>query len=303
MLKFLIVIARLARLESGCAIAALCIALILFGRSADAASFIIVGESQYPIVADVMTDIQESVRTRGKQYATSEIRGRLAAVVEREGVQVVVALGMDALNEALRLPPEVAVVFGLVAVPPKSGRANITGVIMSTPVNDYVAALRKYLPEISSVAVVGSRDMAKVLYKGDSPGILLHQVTTSTDLVNTINHLTGTKALLLLPDASLLTASVMSHILLHSFKNNIPLLGISEANVKQGALFALVFDAKVISRQIGEKVHAVLDGVNASEIAVATPKRFNLYLNVNTARKMGIDLPDEMVRSARKTYN
>ena len=72
--------------------------------------------------------------------------------------------------------------------------------------------------------------------------------------------------------------------------------------MKQGSLLALVFDPKTVSRQIGEKVQNILKGAAAGDIPPSPPRKFNLFVNTNTARKMGIDLPDEMVKKARRIY-
>lgn len=276
--------------------------LLIVSSPASAAKVIIVGDLQYALVADVAAEIQLSVRSQVKEYATAEVKGRLNAVVEREDAQVVVALGMDAVAEALRLPSSVAVVYGLVVVPPRSSRENITGVYMSPPVSEYVAILRRYLPEFSRVSVVGSHNLMKSLYGGDSAQVAAYNVGSSSDLVNTINRLANTRALLLLPDANLLTAPVMSNVYLFSFKRNIPLLGISEATVKQGALFALVFDHKAVSRQIGEMAQNILNGADVGEMSASPPRKYNMFINSNTAQKMGIDIPNEMLKKARKIY-
>jgi ABC-type uncharacterized transport system substrate-binding protein len=274
----------------------------LFCSPACAAKVLIVGDTRYALVADVVSEIQLSLRVQTKDYAVSEVKGKLGAVVEREDAQVVVALGMDALAEALRLPQSVAVVYGLVVVPPKNGRTNVTGVYMSPPVSEYLSTLRKYLPSLGRLSVVGSQNMMKSLLGSDAPHVSAYHVASSSDLVTTVNRLADTRSLLLLPDANLLTAPVMSNVYLFSFRNNIPLLGISEANVKQGSLFALVFDPKAVSRQIGEKVQNILNGVDVGEIPASPPRRYNLYVNSNTAHKMGIQIPNEMLMKAKKVY-
>lgn len=283
--------------------AVLLFVLLLFIPSpVRAAKVLIVGDMQYALVADVAAEIQLSLRSQAAEYAISEVRGRLGAVVEREDARIVVALGMDAVTEALLLPPAIAVVYGLVVVPPENGRPNVTGVYMSPPVSEYVSTVRRYLPAIAKVSVVGSRIMMKSLLSGDPDQVAVYHVDNSSDLVDAVDRLVDTRALLLLPDANLLTAPVMSNVYLFSFRKNVPLLGISEANVKQGALFALVFDPKAVSRQIGEKVQTILDGVAATEIPASPPGRYNLYINSNTARKMGIEIPDEMMRKAKRIY-
>ena len=276
--------------------------LLLLASPACADKILIIGDTQYAIVADVVSGIQASIRSQSKGYATSEVKGRLGTIVEREDASIVVALGMEAAHEALRLPSSISVVYGLVAAPLRTGRPHVTGVYMSPPVREYVAMLRNYLPELSKFSVVGSQNMIKSLVDSDSFQVSTHNVSNSSDLVNTVNQLRDIRALLLLPDANLLTAPVVAKVLLHSFKNNIPLLGISEAHVKQGALLALVFDHKAVSHQIGAKVQSILNGMDAEESSASPPNKYNLYINNNTARKMGIEIPDAMTRMARKIY-
>lgn len=276
--------------------------LLLLAPSAYAAKVLIIGETQYAMVADVVSEVQASLRSQSKEYALSEVRGRLAAVVEREDAQIVVALGTEAVGEALRLPPSIAVVYGLVVAPVRSGRANVTGVYMSPTVGEYLATVRRYLPALGKVSVVGSPNMVKSLIGDEYSHVAVHNVSNPADLVNTVNRLGNTKALLLLPEVNLLTAQVMSNVFLYSFKKNIPLLGISEANVKQGALFALVFDHKAVSRQIGEKAQSILNGTEAGDLPVSPPRRYHLYLNSKTAQKMNIEIPDEMAKKAKRIY-
>lgn len=276
--------------------------LLLLAPPAYAAKVLIIAETQYAMVADVVSEIQASLRSQSKEYALSEVRGRLAAVVEREDAQIVVALGTEAVGEALRLPPSIAVVYGLVVAPLYSGRANVTGVYMSPPVGEYLATVRRYLPSLGKVSVVGSSNMVNNLIGDEYSHVAVHNVSNSSDLVNTVNRLGNTGAFLLLPEANLLTAQVMSNVFLYSFKKNIPLLGISEASVKQGALFAFVFDHRTVSRQIGEKVQSILNGVDAGDLPVSPPRRYHLYLNSNTAQKMNIEIPDEMAKKAKRIY-
>ncbi len=120
--------------------------------------------------------------------------------------------------------------------------------------------------------------------------------------VDTINHIEESHALLLLPDISLLTSSVMDNIYLFSYRKSIPLLGISEGNVRQGSLFALVFDPAGVGRQIGEMARGVLGNADMEEMQPEPPKEFNLFINRNTARKMGIAIPDEMIKKAKRIY-
>ncbi|MDD5105765.1 MAG: ABC transporter substrate binding protein [Desulfuromonadaceae bacterium] len=280
----------------------LCCAATFFSTPACAAKVLIIGDLQYSFVADIASEISSTLKSPARDYSISEIRGKLGAVVERENAQVVVALGRGAIIEALRLPPEIAVVYGLIVVPPRSSRANLTGVYMSPPASEYLIAVRRYFPALGKLAVVGSPAMLKMLAGVATDHIVTYQVNNPVELVNTVGRLSGISALVLLPEAALLTSSVMDNVYTYSFRNNIPLLGVSEGNVKQGSLFALVFDTKTVSVQIGEKVRAILNGDDAGDIPQSPPRKLNLFININTAKKMGIAVPADALNHAKKIY-
>ena len=280
----------------------LCVLPVATG-GALASDVLIIGDIQFRQVADVAAEMKAVVRSQAREVATGEIKGRLESVVARENPRVIVALGLEAIAEATRLREPIPIVYGLVIAPPKSGRANMTGVYMSTPVSEYFAVARRYLPSISRFSVVGSHTLMSFLLDAEGGHITPNRVNSSPELMSAVNRTPNAHALLLLPDANLLTASVMEKIFLFSFRESIPVLGFSEGNVKQGALFALVFEPKGLGRQIGEKVNKVLMRGDTGDLPTASPpKKFNLFINTNTAKKMNISIPDEMLKKAKKVY-
>ena len=191
---------RKVSLAARCAIfAALCISQVLFlFSSALAVEVLVVGDIQYKPVADVVGEIKSTVRLPLKVYSVSDVKERLLSTVEREDARIVVALGKDAVDEALMLPPKIRVVYGLVLAPPKTSRSNTAGVYMSTPVREYINTVRKYLTSIRKISVVGSRDMMNILDGSSYSQVAAYRVSNSSELVNTVNHLEESHALLLL---------------------------------------------------------------------------------------------------------
>jgi hypothetical protein len=267
------------------------------------AEIIIVGDLNYRQISEVSTDIKASLRAQVRELNLSDVRGRLGGVVERESAQVVVALGADSVAEALKLPPAIHVVYGLMISPPQTSRSNVSGVYMSVPVSEYLVLARRMFPPSTRIAIMGSPQLVSLLATEDFPqagGI--HRIANTTELLDTIDKLSGTQAILLLPDIHLLTSSSLEKIYLHSFKYSRPILGVSESSVRQGSLFALVFDARATGKQLGEKVRAILQHNDSKEAPHSPPRKFNLYINSNTAEKMKISVPDDLLKKARKVY-
>ena len=75
-------------------------------------------------------------------------------------------------------------------------------------------------------------------------------------------------------------------------------MGISKKHIRQGALSAFEFDPEQVGRRMGSMAEASLDG-KVFEGGQALPSQsFSLYINRKTAKKMGISIPDEMIKVA-----
>jgi putative ABC transport system substrate-binding protein len=151
---------------------------------------------------------------------------------------------------------------------------------------------------------VGTRNQLNVLARGDVLQQSIFGVRNSVEFVATVRQMdeSDTDAILLMPDTTLLTPAAMDEALLMSFKKKIPLIGISEQNVREGALLALVVDTVNVGKLIGEAAAKVLRVGSVGQIPPSPPRKYFMYLNASTASRMGIKLPQEMVRLAKRVY-
>jgi ABC-type uncharacterized transport system substrate-binding protein len=263
---------------------------------------IVVGNTELKPVNEIIKGIKETLDSPVKTYLPSDIKGKLGGIAAKEEAKVVIALGREALEEALKLPESIAVIYDLVITPPPINRSNTTGVYMATPVKEYVDLVRTYLPSIRQIAVVGSHGLMRILDGVGKPHVASYSVTNSLELVSTVKHLDAADAVLLLPDVALLTASAVEEVYLFSFRKNIPLLGISERHVKQGALLALVFEPVSVGRQLGERASDAIRGIDIGMVPPSPSQKFELYINKDTAKKMNINIPAELLRKANRVY-
>jgi hypothetical protein len=266
-----------------------------------AADVLIVADSQLKPVMEVTQGLRKTLRATTRTYSPNEVRGNLAGVVQREGARVVISLGREALAEALVLPPSIPVIYGMVVMPPLTNRPNTAGFYMATPSREYVELVRKHLPTLKRVAVVASRDFLNVLNDVSVP-VSAYPVKNMFEFVSSLRLLENVDAILLLPDSGVMNATAMEEAYLLSFRRRIPLLGVSERHVKEGALLALVVDMVNLGRVIGEYATNSLKSGSVGQQQALPPGKFELYLNMDTARKMRISIPDELMRMARKAY-
>lgn len=271
--------------------------LAIPASQAEAAEVIIVGDTRLKLVSEIISGIRKTLKSSISVYSSDDVKGTLRSVVSKEQPRIVIPLGKGALNEAQNLPANITIIYGFVLTPPPLNRANTTGIYMATPAREYADLIGKHLHSIKSVAVIGSSDQLRTLNSGKR--LDSYSVQNSIELVDTLKQLSNVDAVLLLPNAQLLTPAAMEEVYLLSFRKGIPLLGISERQVRDGALLALVADLTDMGRRIGEYASLVIRGTHVDQLPPAPARRFEVYLNRETARKMGIQLPDGLMRAAK----
>lgn len=269
-----------------------------------ASDIIIIGDIRLKPMDDIVKIIRASLTSESTVYLPKDVKGALNSVVRKENAKIVVALGGESTNEALSLPESVPVIYGLLIKPVITSRQNTTGVYMTTPVSEYISVLERYFPDIKKLGIVLEPETRNaLLQEASATSVTLYSANNSYEFIKGIIHLDGNiDALLLLPDKTLLTSTAMQELYRHSFTGKVPVIGVSEKHVKMGSLFALVFDESGMGKQIGEVAQKVLSSGSASGIAPAPPRRFNLFLNSETAKAMKISIPTELFKKARGIY-
>lgn len=268
-----------------------------------AAEVLIIGDTKLKPVVDVINGIRETLPSRFTVISPAEVTdGNLETIVAREGARTVIALGNDAIRDALHLPPQISVIYDLVVLPPQTHRPNTTGLYMGTPIVAYLNFVTKYLPSLKKISVISNKQTLSILGGMGFSQVASYQVTNSFEFIKRVKQLNTGDALLLLPDVGLLTTTAVKETYLFSFRAKIPILGLSKNHVRQGALFALVFDPVCVGRVLGERAAQSLAGEDVGQIPPAPSSSFDLYINKETARRMGITIPDEMIKIAKAVF-
>lgn len=278
----------------------LCIVFICyFSAQGFAADAVIIGNFRARPIANAYEGVRRTFRSTTKFYTLDDVKGSLKRVVAEEDAKVVIAFGERALEEALRLPENIPVIYTFVVVPPKTTRGNTTGIYIGVPAKEYLSITTTYFPHIHKITTIGEPQLLN--YLASRAPVEQQPAETPYDFIRQINH-TSSDAILLLPDSYLLTAETLEAAYLYSFRAKIPLLGISERQAKEGALFSLVVNTYDLGKQIGQLAAQALDTGTVAATHPVPAKKHDLYLNLETARKMGIRIPDSLIRQAQKVF-
>ena len=109
-------------------------------------------------------------------------------------------------------------------------------------------------------------------------------------------------ALWLPPDAAVITSKSIRFLILRSFANNLPLIVHAKKFVKAGALFSLSADYYKIGEQAARLTSNILLKREKITSPIIQPEDTDFVLNLKTARKIILNLSEEIINSADIIY-
>jgi putative ABC transport system substrate-binding protein len=236
-------------------------------------------------------------------------RAKVLSQVASARVDLVVALGSLAVDEASEIINNTPIVAGMV-MDLKQGGGNMTGVSLEIPIEIQLAWMKRFLPQANTVGIVYNpqENSAKVasfsdVALGRSVKIEGRTVSAPNELMPALEGLGNDVDVLLgISDKVALTSKTAQKVLLFSFRNRIPFVGLSEAWVKAGALYALDRDYEDIGTQCGELALGILNGAQVADVAPAFPRKIRYSLNMKSADRMKLRLASALVEGATKVY-
>ena len=253
------------------------------------------------VVARVADGSAEMLRALAKELAGA----RLDAIV------AVSPSGVDAARDATRTTPIVAidletdpVAAGWVASLARPG-GNVTGVFFD--VDDFAAKCLQILAEaVPGLSRVGALwDPSTGGYQRAAEPAVRMGITLDPRPANTLVDVElavralaadGADALLILssPLFSVNTAAIAAM----ANATRLPAVMLLPDFARNGGLVAYGPDLQDLFRRAGAMARRIVDGARASELPVERPVRFNLVLNLRTAKALGLDIPPFLLARA-----
>lgn len=230
-------------------------------------------------------------------------RGRklLDEIDSRLKPDLVVAVGIWALRAVVNRPPSAPVVFAMVLNPPSvisPDARNITGASLNVPVEQQMWLFKqlgvKRIGVIYNPAKTGYLvRRAQAVARDDGIEFVTREVNAPKDAIGAIDSIQdGVDGLWLVPDETVLSQTVVDHMLLLSYRRKLPLLGVSARHAQMGALFAMSFaSGEDIGRQAGELAQAILRGRAVADVPYTSARMVYLTVNLKTAQQLGLEIP------------
>ena len=252
----------------------------------------------------------------------AELLPGLAADLVRQGVDVIVTAGTPAGFAAKKATSTIPIVLGansdpvgvgLVASLARPG-GNATGNSLMAP--DLSAKrldiLHTLAPGISRIAI---------LWDSSNPGMAerVRETKIAADQSHVLLHTVGPRNLNELdtafadllnarPDALLVTAETFTRqhlvrILDFANSNKIPAMFEGSSYVVAGGLMSYGPDYQDVFQKAAIFVDKILKGANPADLPIEQPTKFELVINLKTAKALGLEIPPKLIALADRVID
>jgi putative ABC transport system substrate-binding protein len=237
-------------------------------------------------------------------------RKQLAEIETKVKPDLIFAVGIWALQVVVSRPPPLPVVYAMVLNPPSvigAGTKNVTGASMNVPVEQSIRLLKQLGPQIKRIGVIYNPaktgylvKRAQTVAREDGLELVTREISSAKEVIGALESFQdGIDALWIVPDETILSQAVVQQMLLYSYRRRVPLLGMSDRHAQMGALFSLSFaSGEDIGRQAGELAQAILTGRAASDVPYTSARKLFLTVNLKTAQKLGLEVPQAIMTRA-----
>jgi putative tryptophan/tyrosine transport system substrate-binding protein len=254
------------------------------------------------------------------EYRWAEGRADRLAGFARElvsrGVRIIVATGRQSIEAAMVATATIPIVVPFTSDLLIAGKlpslsrptANITGLTGIAPElsGKRLELLNETVPNASRVAVLWSFAESKAVKWGPTQtasqalGLQLQSVETrgGDDLPRAFSVMRGQDANALLVFNDGITATNRKAIVTFASKNRLPAMYELKNFVSAGGLMAYGPNVPAMFRRAATYVDKILKGAKPSDLPVEQPTKFELVINLKTAKALGLTVPFSLLARA-----
>ena len=220
----------------------------------------------------------------------------------------VVALGTRASELVARAGSSSPLVSCLVLSPDtERGAPNAQVVSIDVPIDVQIESLRTFLPQARTIGILFDPainakrvDAIASALAGAGYQTRLAPVTSHAMLPQALANLpNAVDAILAIPDTTVYTQQASKALLLFSFRNRIPLIGLTEAWVKAGALYAVEWDYEELGAYCGA---LALRSLASSRAPLPPLPRPRIAINLRSAEQLQIKWNMSLLRDVDRSF-
>ncbi|MCG2711806.1 MAG: ABC transporter substrate-binding protein [Candidatus Omnitrophica bacterium] len=183
---------------------------------------------------------------------------------------------------------------------------NFSGASMNIPVEIQFRMIKKVIPGAKNIGVMYDPDKSSRLIEEAKKAALQTNIELVALEVHSAKDVPGQfrnlirqiDVLWTIADNTVLSRESMKFILSQTLEKKIPCFGISKPMVVAGALLALDCDFHDIGRQSGEIACKILEGAKPGKLPVSVSRNQRLILNLKTAKWLGLQIAEDILKNA-----
>ena len=253
-------------------------------------------EAGYVEGKNVVYDVQNA---QGDMATASTIAHKFVS----ENVDLILSIATPTSQAAVRATDKIPIVFSAVTDPVGAGLVkslecsgnNVTGISDLTPVERQIELIKAIVPKAKAVGTIYNAAEANSVLTNELAkkackrlGLKLEEATVSStaDVFLAAQSLVG-KCDAIYVSTDNTTVSALDAVIQVTTKNKIPLVLADPTTVNKGALLALGFNYYAHGRETAPIVIKILNGTKPSDIPVRFAKELELWVNLDTAEKIG----------------
>jgi putative ABC transport system substrate-binding protein len=244
--------------------------------------------------------------------AEKDQEGKVLQYIKTKAPALVFTLGSDTTEAAIRDIKDIPIIAGMIVHEKELRQAkNATGVILNFSLKTQLDWIHRMFPDKKTIGVLFSPKenqhiIAQARQITEAMGLTLFakQVESPKDLPDALDSLSRRADVVWgLTDSVVLTPETAEGILLFSFRNRIPFVGLSTSWVKAGAVYALDRDYVDIGQQCGELAGKVLREEDIQGFHPIPPRKVMYALNLKAINHMKLKLPDGLIKGAQTVFD
>jgi putative ABC transport system substrate-binding protein len=188
--------------------------------------------------------------------------------------------------------------------------ANITGVSDMLPVDRHLAMVKEFLPGLKHLGFLynAGEVNSKILvpqFQAEAKNmgfeIVEATVSKSSEVYQASKSLVGRVDAVFIPTDNTVVSALESAIKVCE-QNKLPLFNADVDSVKRGSIAAMGFDYYQHGYQTGALAQRILMGADPAVTPVEFQEKLQLHINSQAAKKMGVDIPADLLKKADKVY-
>lgn len=233
-----------------------------------------------------------------------------------EKKDLILAIATPSAQATYNITKDIPILITAVTDPIEAGlvkslekpETNVTGTSDATPIDKQFKLLKELLPASKKVGIVYNTSelnsevqvaQAKVIAEKYGLEIVTKGVTQVNELAQALDSLLPNVDVLYTPTDNLVV-SATPLVVKKALDNKKPVIGCIEDQVNQGALATETIDYYKLGYQTGEVAVKILKGEKPNNIPVKTLENTDLMINKKTAASLGITIPEEILKGAKK---